>query len=382
MTTAPVAPASPDVPLRSAPEADFDAKMYALFKWLTDDIVGFMESWRAYLATNSTIVGDELNATSIGQTTPAAGSFTSLSATSALAVGSETVANNYSIRIHGGHANSIRLTRYSGENGVGEIRHYGSGALQFVTSDGADILFATNSTARVRIGNAGGHVTPVADNAQNFGSATKRWNDIFATNTVIQSSDRTLKQGIRALNLAERRVATRLLADMRIYQWITAVEEKGEDAARLHCGFIAQDVAAAFTAEGLDPGHYGLFVCSPVFKTVIASKEVERQKVEELTVERVEIEVIDGRAVQSIFTENQDRPVWQELPLFDEAGTALMERVEVDGGDGQMSFESRQRVYHIPVLETVTEEYEKEVPNGERLGLRYVELLCFLMAVS
>lgn len=53
---APIAPALPDIPSRSAPEADFDAKMFALFKWATDDFVSFMESWRNYMDSGAGVV--------------------------------------------------------------------------------------------------------------------------------------------------------------------------------------------------------------------------------------------------------------------------------------------------------------------------------------
>ena len=79
---APIAPALPAIPSRSAPEADFDVKMFALFKWATEDFVSFMEAWRSYLETSSTIVDGALNGTTIGQTTPAAGAFTELLANS------------------------------------------------------------------------------------------------------------------------------------------------------------------------------------------------------------------------------------------------------------------------------------------------------------
>ena len=39
----------------------------------------------------------------------------------------------------------------------------------------------------------------------------------------------------------------------------SAVEEKGEEA-RIHFGIIAQDLQAAFEAEGLDAGRYGMFI--------------------------------------------------------------------------------------------------------------------------
>ncbi|AZV80389.1 tail fiber domain-containing protein [Parasedimentitalea marina] len=67
---------------------------------------------------------------------------------------------------------------------------------------------------------------------------------MYSTNTAIQSSDADLKHSIRVLNDAEKRVAASLKTSNRIYQWIDAVEAKGEDKARLHCVFIAQDIQA------------------------------------------------------------------------------------------------------------------------------------------
>jgi hypothetical protein len=103
---APIAPVSPDIPSRSAPEADFDVKMFALFKWATDDFVSFMEAWRSYLETNSTIVGGALNGTTIGQTTPAAGAFTELLAANlggAAVQSSPTDTTASKVLLNGGH---------------------------------------------------------------------------------------------------------------------------------------------------------------------------------------------------------------------------------------------------------------------------------------
>jgi len=46
---------------------------------------------------------------------------------------------------------------------------------------------------------------------------------------------------------------------MRKFRWISSVEAKGDDA-RIHFGIIAQDLQAAFTAEGLDAGRYAMFI--------------------------------------------------------------------------------------------------------------------------
>ena len=48
---------------------------------------------------------------------------------------------------------------------------------------------------------------------------------------------------------------------MRKFRWKSSVEEKGDDA-RIHFGIIAQDLQAAFEAEGLNAGEYGMFTHS------------------------------------------------------------------------------------------------------------------------
>ena len=100
-----------------------------------------------------------------------------------------------------------------------------------------------------------------ADNHIDLGNAGARFDDIYATNGTIQTSDRNEKQDIQALTDAEQRVATACKGLIRRFRWQDAVEEKGDDA-RLHFGVIAQDLQDAFTAEGLDAGDYGMFISS------------------------------------------------------------------------------------------------------------------------
>jgi len=99
------------------------------------------------------------------------------------------------------------------------------------------------------------------DNSRDLGSITVRWDDIYATNGTIQTSDRNEKQDIEALSDAEQRVAVAAKGLLRKFRWIDAVEEKG-DEARTHFGIIAQDLQAAFAAEGLDAGDYAMFTSS------------------------------------------------------------------------------------------------------------------------
>jgi len=100
-----------------------------------------------------------------------------------------------------------------------------------------------------------------ADGTADLGASTARFNDIYATNGTIQTSDRNEKQDIAELSDAEQRVAVAAKGLMRKFRWRDAVEAKG-DEARTHFGIIAQDLQAAFAAEGLDAGDYAMFISS------------------------------------------------------------------------------------------------------------------------
>jgi len=149
------------------------------------------------------------------------------------------------------------LTFYKDGTTVGSIgTSYNSGATYtYVASQSTGIGFYSNG---IYPSNGSG---AFADNGRNLGSSTVRWNDIYATNNVIQTSDRNEKQSIRELLDAEQRVATACKGLLRAFKWNSAVEEKG-DEARIHFGIIAQDLQDAFTAEGLDAGDYAMFINS------------------------------------------------------------------------------------------------------------------------
>jgi len=98
-----------------------------------------------------------------------------------------------------------------------------------------------------------------SDNLVDLGNSSARFDDIYATNATIQTSDRNEKQDIAELSAAETRVAVACKGLLRKFRWKSSVEEKG-DAARTHFGIIAQDLQAAFEAEGLDAGNYAMFI--------------------------------------------------------------------------------------------------------------------------
>jgi hypothetical protein len=126
-----------------------------------------------------------------------------------------------------------------------------------------------------------------SDNDTDLGQVNSRFVDIYATNGTIQTSDRNEKQDIEALSDAEQRVAVACKGLLRKFRWKDAVAEKGDDA-RIHFGIIAQDLQAAFEAEGLDAGRYAMFISSTWWEA-----QVERTR---------EVEQEDGTTVTETYT--------------------------------------------------------------------------------
>ncbi len=97
------------------------------------------------------------------------------------------------------------------------------------------------------------------DNATDMGGANNRFDDIYATNGTIQTSDQNEKQQIASLTAAEITAATAISKLFKTFKWNDKVAAKG-DAARTHTGVIAQQVETAMTDAGLDAGDYAFFI--------------------------------------------------------------------------------------------------------------------------
>lgn len=127
-----------------------------------------------------------------------------------------------------------------------------------------DAQAPTTTRKAVALG-SDGHWRPVQDNTQLLGSSGFRWSQLYAGTTTINTSDENLKQDIQDFSEAEKRVAIALKGMMKTFRFKDAVAEKGDDA-RIHSGVIAQQVAGAFSAEGLDAHRYALF-CHDIWYT-------------------------------------------------------------------------------------------------------------------
>jgi hypothetical protein len=129
--------------------------------------------------------------------------------------------------------------------------------------------FTNNGQGGIRIGSSGTSMRLLAcntdgsyrDNRHDIGDAGVRWDDIFATNGTIQTSDENEKQQIASLTDAEITAAKAISKLFKTFKWKDKVAAKG-DAARTHTGVIAQDVEAAMTNAGLDAGDYAFFISS------------------------------------------------------------------------------------------------------------------------
>lgn len=172
------------------------------------------------------------------------------------------------------------------------------------------------------------------DNSDNLGHPSYRWEDAFITNGVTTGSDANDKQDIATLTATEMLVAARLSQTFQTYRWKDAVVSKG-DSARTHTGTIAQEVQAAFTAEGLDAGDYAMFMSDTWLET------------------QTEVPAVEAVA-----------------KVTDEDGNVTTEAVEAKDA----------------YTRTDTYDTEDEAPEGAtsktRLGIRYPELLSFVAAYN
>ena len=144
----------------------------------------------------------------------------------------------------------------------------------------------------------------VRDNAIDLGYSGGRFDDIWATNGTIQTSDRNEKQDILAITTAESNVATACKGLLRSFRWRDAVAEKGDDA-RIHFGIIAQDLQDAFTAEGLDAGRYAMFISSTWWET---QTEVPAVEAEDATEDSEAVEAKDAYTRTDTFETLEEAP--------------------------------------------------------------------------
>ena len=169
---------------------------------------------------------------------------------------------------------TVILIQYSGGD-AGYIGTSNSGDL-YIGNSGTGVLFAGGSNGILPINPSN---TVLRDNAIDLGSGSYRFDDIFATNGSIQTSDENEKQNIASLTSAEITAATAISKLFKTFKWKDKVSAKGDDA-RTHTGVIAQQVQTAMSDAGLDASKYA-FWCSNTWweKDVeVAAVEADEEK--------------------------------------------------------------------------------------------------------
>lgn len=250
-------------------------------------------------SASATITGGAIDGTTIGATAPAPGTFTQAEATRlSVSTSSDAVID---LR-RTDDFNSHEITRLGRENNLFTIKtRTNTGAFvatdyeMTVGSGGAtEHSFRTAGTERFEIGTAGtivrngfllvqgattldgaveaGTIIPRADNAESLGSANpfRRWQSIYLVNSPIVTSDARLKVEIGNVAAAECRVADRI--EVRRYK----MADDPDGPWRF--GAIAQDVIAAFEAEGLDWQDYAIVTGSETGGYGIAYDELQNLK--------------------------------------------------------------------------------------------------------
>ena len=176
-----------------------------------------------------------------------------------------TEVNNVGLRPNVSASYSLGTSSYYWTGVYGSVFYADNTTTKFYQDTDYAVLTGSNGvitaigTTAITVTQATGF-RPNVDNTYNLGTSGQRWNTVYASVGTINTSDGNEKQQIQELTDVERRVAQRLKTLVRTFKWNSAVALKG-DAARTHVGVIAQDVRAAFAAEGLDAHKYGMF-CS------------------------------------------------------------------------------------------------------------------------
>ena len=141
----------------------------------------------------------------------------------------------------------------------------GSTSQATLNTSGYLLLGTTNAHNRITVGgdSSTGRVVPATDNVGYVGDGNFRWQAIFAVNGTIQTSDGRQKNTIEDSNLGLAFVNTLRPVS---YKWnvgenIITYDNEGKEivtprpGARVHYGFIAQEVQAAIP-QGVDFGGF------------------------------------------------------------------------------------------------------------------------------
>jgi hypothetical protein len=157
------------------------------------------------------------------------------------------------------------------------------------------------------------NIAPYTDDTYDLGSTSYRWDDIYATNNVIQTSDETKKENITSLDSTTCKDFVNLLNPVS-FKWKDVYEEEVTEE------YIEEEI---------------------VYEDVVIEKTIE-------TVE-------NGNLVRNIVNETISQPVMIELPVVDSLGNPIMKNIGVyDEELNEYVTQEVQEIKLVPQTTTVT----------------------------
>lgn len=209
----------------------------------------------------------------------------------------------------------------------------------YIQSSGGNLYLSVDASSRNwGIYGSTGHWMPNTDAIQNLGSPTQRVNNSYFAVAPTVGSDARLKS-LREGGFTPAEFAAWGKVEGAVWKLLQAIEEKGEEAARWHFGFVAQQIDDAFASEGLDAREYGLW-CEdlkperdengePLYDEMPDLAENGDEILDDAPVfEEVPRDVIeevfeDGKCVRKTSTITETVQAVDTFPVFNEDGTPV-----------------------------------------------------------
>jgi hypothetical protein len=175
------------------------------------------------------------------------------------------------------------------------------------------IGFEIDGSRRVTIDSSG--ILAGSDNSFTNGGPSNRWSVVYAGTGTINTSDERDKT---QLDIDAKVLAAVNSISVKAFKWKSAVESKG-DSARIHYGVIAQEVKAAFEAQGLVAEDYGV-LCYDEWEDEFETKTIEPAVTEQREVTPAVLDDEGNEVESAVFETVEITPEVTEEVLVKAAG--------------------------------------------------------------